>query len=99
MLLTQYPIEILKTWRTGRLGCLYLNSFRASRDDPEECSQLERIAQVLSTRPLLERKGIYRTIRHDLMAAQQREDAEQTHLLIEMLNHYVESVLQPNPTY
>jgi len=97
MILKQYPTEVLKTWRTSRLGCLYMNKYTSLREDPEGSSQLETIAQILSTRPLLERKRIVREIRRNLGSANYHEDVEQRVLLMGMLNHYISSVMQPNP--
>lgn len=95
MKLIQYDNEVLEGWRTGRLGCLYMNSYIASRDDPEECSQLEKVAQVLSTRPPLERRFVLNEIKIRLRGAQRNKDSEQMDSLLGMLNHYIGSVMQP----
>ncbi len=95
MKLIQYDNEILETWRTGRLGGLYLNSYMISKDDPEECSQLERVAEILSTRPQPERIILLNEIKRRVRGAQREEDSGQMESLLGMLNHYIGSVMQP----
>ena len=95
MKLTQYDNEVLETWRTGRLGGLYMNSYTMSKDDPEECSQLERVAKILSARPPLERRGVLNEIKGRVRGAQRAEEREQMESLLGMLHHYISSVMQP----
>jgi hypothetical protein len=95
MRLTQYPTETLQTWRTGRLGGLYMNSFTMSRDDSAELSQLERIAGVMRGRPLAEQRGVMTEIRRNLMAATRRGDYGQAQMFAEMACHYAQKVISP----
>ncbi len=95
MKLTQYDNEILETWRTSRLGSLYMTGYVVSRADPEECSQLERVARILSTRPQPERVTLLNEIKTRLRGAQREKDGEQTESLFGMLNHYIGNVMQP----
>ncbi|HLC80552.1 MAG TPA: hypothetical protein VJG31_02160 [Candidatus Nanoarchaeia archaeon] len=97
MKLKQYEDEVLKTWRTGRLGALYITSYLVSRDHSEESSQLERIAQILSTRPLAERESLLLHLKTEIRVAQKLRDFERGRSYAQMMGHYIESVLQPNP--
>jgi hypothetical protein len=87
--LTQYTDEMLETWRTSRLGCLYMNSFLASQRGLEDESQLERVARVLAQRPLREKKSIQSTIVGEMNKAIGSEDRERAELYRAMLNHYI----------
>ena len=60
--LIQYDPGTIETWRTSRLGNLYMNSFSFSDSYPEESSQTERIAFILSRRSLGELKPLLREI-------------------------------------
>lgn len=97
--LIQYDNEVLETWRTGRLGGLYLNSYMISRDDSEECSQLERVAKILSTRPQPERIILLNEITRRVQRTQREEDGGQMETLLGMLHHYISSVMQPESHY
>ena len=100
MKLTQYPKEILKTWRTSRLGCLYMNCYMISRDDPEEFPQLEMVAQILSTRLLSEREDLLRaiksTVNPEIEEAQKQGDIQKKALLLGMQDYYLQKVLPDN---
>jgi hypothetical protein len=95
MLITPYPNEMLHSWRTGRLGCLYMNNYIASKKDSEDGSQLERVTQILSTRPFPERKNLFFEIKKQMISAFYYEDEEQRDLMVGMLSHYIGSCMVP----
>ena len=87
MLAIQYTKKMLETWRTGRLGCLYITCFTLSKKDPEELSQLERVTEILSRRPMEEVRGIYVHICEEIISCCKQEDYERAALLEEMKQH------------
>ena len=62
----KYTKEILETWRTHRLGHLYvnvcLNQIEQSACEEELTGELELIAGILNSRPFLERAEILEII-------------------------------------
>ena len=92
MIINQYPDEVIRTWRTSRLGCLYMNSYTiAITQDAEETSQLARITDILSSRPRKETAEIYRWINRELSVYS--PDPEKKALLTGMKNHFYRNVL------
>ena len=41
---SQYTMEMLQTWRIGRLGCSYMNSFIILKNDLEQYKQQDQTA-------------------------------------------------------
>ena len=93
MQLKQYPLHILSTWRTGRLGALYMNSFEESMRDSCETEQLNRVMAILARRNPTEIFAIYDEISRHLGAEVGRESYEHAAVLRDMRWHYVERVI------
>jgi len=92
MPLIQYPEEVIKTWRTGRLGALYMSSFTVSRTDSEESSQLARIARILDSRPVGEKSALYLEICEQIRVSCRSEDYDRAALLRDMKQHFLQYV-------
>lgn len=90
----QYDPKELETLGTNQLGNLYQANFMISKTSPDQNSPLETIVQVLSARPYLERKGVYREIKTELKQAQRLGENEQFSSLVQMIDHYLESVMR-----
>ncbi len=91
--LIQYERRVIETWRTGRLGVLYMNSFSFSRNDETELGQLETITDILSSRPLRERQQFFGQIYHTRQQAAVQNDSEQGETLNAMVLHYALNIL------
>lgn len=100
----EYSQRTLETWRTSRLGCLYMNSFRLANtirlgEQPDHTSNLETAAQVLSKRQHPEKRKLYSEIRRLIRSAQRNtEDGkydDNVQLVLDLLNHYVGKVMEP----
>ncbi|GEM_PF-2526740 len=92
MPLIQYPEEVIRTWRTGRLGALYMNSFTVSRTDPGESSQLARITRILDSRPFEEKRALYLEIQEQIRVNCRSEDYERAALLEDMKQHLLQHI-------
>ncbi|MEK6919296.1 MAG: hypothetical protein AABW73_04655 [Nanoarchaeota archaeon] len=93
--LIQYDPGTIETWRTSRLGNLYMNSFSFSDSYPEESSQTERIAFILSRRSLGELKPLLREIDVHLDLAKKAGHSQNAGMLEKMREHFKERVLGP----
>ena len=56
--LKNYTKEQLETWRTSRIGGLYINAFLQAGSDSNAKSLLEITTEILSSRPLKERTDL-----------------------------------------
>ncbi|MFH1592041.1 MAG: hypothetical protein ABIB47_01605 [Candidatus Woesearchaeota archaeon] len=85
--LNQYSKGVLKSWRTGRLGCLYMNSFIASREHSDELGQLELVTEILALRPFEKRLELYHEIKRHHDNSVRWEAYEHAQILKDMQNH------------
>jgi len=92
MPLRQYPEEVIQTWRTGRLGALYMSSFTVSRTDSAESSQLARITRILDSRPVGEKRALYLEIQEQIMVSCRSEDYERAALHRDMKQHFLQHI-------
>jgi len=81
-------LDAIKTWRTARLGCLYLCLYVQSREDPTTTPNLEGVAKLLGERDWKEVKDI-----QDFIAGEVRRNARSKNYDIaefynEMLQHF-----------
>jgi hypothetical protein len=91
--MTQYSNRVIRTWSSHRLGCLYMNSFSFSRDEPEELGQLERIVNVLKLRPFDERLTIYSEIGRHFRNNIREEDYKRAAVLRDMKQYFKNKIL------
>lgn len=84
----QYPRRNLETLRTGRLGALYMSSFRLSRKDPGESSQLAKIVEVLANRSFKEQRQLYLELSEQIKVSCRSEDYERAALYRDMRDHF-----------
>ncbi len=89
----QIPYECLRTWGTHRVGCGFMNSFSASRDYPDELSQLEIIVKVLREKSFDERLAVYKEMGTHLKSNIQQESYERAVVLRDMREYYKVHVL------
>lgn len=101
MKLKQYAPEELEALPTSQLGSLYRENYLTPPGDAKARSQLEKIVQVLRTRPISEREEVYYSMKNEAMAiGKQTSGVERfllTHPLVRLCRYYIEDVLQPNP--
>ncbi|MFH1649762.1 MAG: hypothetical protein ABIA93_04390 [Candidatus Woesearchaeota archaeon] len=88
-----HTADQLKTWRTSRLGALYMTAFSTSRKDAEDMGQLELITEEIRHRPFKQRAHVLTQIDSALSSEISRENYEQAALLRDMQTHYRSSVL------
>jgi len=87
----QYPKKALETWRTGRLGCAYMNHFRFGRRF--QGSQIEIMAEILAKRDFKERLGILKHMQNCLRIISQGENYEEASILRDMILYYNQKVM------
>ncbi|MDO8460410.1 MAG: hypothetical protein Q7S74_04835 [Nanoarchaeota archaeon] len=61
-----YPEIILKTWRTGRLGGMYMSHFTDNPENPQIKAQLEIIVNALKNKKFKERLAVFKKINQHL---------------------------------
>lgn len=84
-----YPKKQLDTWKTGRLGSLYMNMFTMVGDDYEDNSQLKIITDILKDRPLAETRPIKNFIRTQM---RRTSDGEESMKYTNMINYFIANV-------
>ena len=90
--LIQYTEEQLRTWRTSRLNCSYMNYFTLSQHDSNG-SQLRIITRILRDRPIEHQIELAQEIGRMIRSATVREDYERAATLRDMLKHYEDEVM------
>ncbi len=97
-----YNLKILETLSTSQLGSLYQENYLTLSGDAKARSQLEKIVQVLKTRPLSEREGVYYSMKEEAMAIGKNTSGidrlRLTHPLVRLCRSYIEDVMQPSQT-
>lgn len=86
-----YPREVIGTWKTGRLCCLYASI--VSRDDPKYKKQLEIIIDILKQRPFAERNDFHWMLNRDVQVAIYNEEYEQVRALEHVRDYFRTQVL------
>lgn len=97
-----YSLKILETLSTSQLGSLYQENYLTLSGDAKARSQLEKIVQVLRTRPLLEREEVYYSMKEEAMTTGKQTSGKDrlllTRPLVRLCRYYINDVLQPNQT-
>jgi 23S rRNA A2030 N6-methylase RlmJ len=92
----------LVSMATSELGCLYQENHPTMTADAKVWSQLEKIVQVLKTRPLSEREEVYHSMKAEARAVGKQTSGIarllSTRPLVRLCRAYIDDVLQPNPT-
>lgn len=89
----------LSTWRTGRLGGVYLSLF--SLRDSKACqgeralidSQLEMVTKIIAERPFNEREDLWKYILKCCRSAFESRDEDGLARYLEIKRHYVQHIL------
>lgn len=93
MILNNYPTEVIASWRTSRLGCLYMNACIAGRHSPDDAAVRNRVIGVLATRPILERLALYDTLQREYERVLRGEWYEHAAHVHDMLDRFRMSIL------
>lgn len=83
-----YPKRALETWRTSRLGGLYISCFTLSERDSRELHKLGRVTDVLSRRDMDELKPIYFHLSEQVALSVRKGDFETANLFKRMREHF-----------
>lgn len=98
----QYTTKTLETLPTSQLGSLYQENYLDLSGDAKARSQLEKIVQVLRTRPISEREEVYYSMKVEAMAVGKQSSGMGrlllTRPLVRLCRSYIEDILQPNQT-
>ena len=91
---TIYTTKNLETWRAGRLGVAYMNTFLMLRNQPEVTPklQLERITEALSKKSSKEKIGVNHMIYREFRAQCHAQDRKNMDLYNDLLVHYAKHV-------
>ncbi|HLD72058.1 MAG TPA: hypothetical protein VJA23_00585 [Candidatus Nanoarchaeia archaeon] len=99
----QYSMKKLENMATSEIGSLYQENHLVYVGDAKTRSQLERIVQVLRTRPFSEREEVYYSMKAEAMAIGKQTSGFarllSTRSLVRLCRWYIEDVLQPNSNY
>ncbi len=84
---------------TSELGSLYQENYLGLSVDVNRRSQLERIVQVLKTRPVSEREEAYYAMKENARAAAKQKGILGAMSSVRLCGYYLREVLPPDQNY